>query len=79
MDVKLVSVVVEGGGDTLQIVLSNIKRNVPTVIINNSGKISDILAYAFYNADFDQLEQEIDSKVRNLTNTGSHKSVNLII
>ena len=49
LDVKLVGVVIDGGLYTLQLAHAHIKRKSPIVIVNNSGRMANILAYA-YNA-----------------------------
>ena len=46
---KLVGVIIGGGQHTLQLAHAHIKRKSPIVIVNNSGRVANILAFA-YNA-----------------------------
>ena len=47
MDAKLVLVIVEGGLSTLTLAYDRIKNKVPIVIVNNTGGIANIIAYAY--------------------------------
>ena len=51
VDVKLCCVLVEGGPDALAMAVKNAKRSTPLVIVNNSGRISDAISYAFKNTE----------------------------
>ena len=64
MDVKLVCIVVEGDQQSLSMVRSNIQRRVPVIIINNSGRVANILAYAFNNADQSNSSQGTNEQTR---------------
>ena len=51
MDAKLCCIVVHGGRDTLYQVMMTIRRKTPVIIVNKSGPVANILAYAFENSD----------------------------
>ena len=45
----MVSILVEGDVESLAMVHSNIQRKVPVILINKTGGIADILAFAYEN------------------------------
>ena len=47
MGIPVVLVVVEGGTDAIEDVIKSLKRQVPVVLCEGTGRAADILAYAF--------------------------------
>ncbi|XP_064594682.1 transient receptor potential cation channel subfamily M member-like 2 isoform X2 [Liolophura sinensis] len=54
--VPLVLLVLEGGPGTLETVYSSIRKGTPAVIVQGSGRVADILAYAYKNAHEEEVE-----------------------
>ncbi|CAF0977505.1 unnamed protein product [Brachionus calyciflorus] len=64
--IPIVLVVVEGGPNTVTTVLESLKKKIPCVIIDNSGKISDLLSYiykALEESDDSSLKESIVNKI----------------
>ena len=51
MDVKVCTIMVEGGPDALSLAYNNIKRGTPLVVVNDSGRIADAIAYAYKSTE----------------------------
>ena len=46
-------VAMNGGDGTVQTVLQAIVHETPVVIVNNSGRAADIMAFAYNNREYD--------------------------
>ncbi len=75
VDVKLCGVLVEGGRDALALAYNNIKRNIPLVVINNSGRVSDVICFAYMNTE----PKEIGINEEESDHTGSEQRKRLDI
>ncbi|KAK3605983.1 hypothetical protein CHS0354_019662 [Potamilus streckersoni] len=58
VSVPIVILVLEGGPGTLETVQNALKQNTPAVIVKGSGRVADILSYAFKYAE----TVEVDAK-----------------
>lgn len=49
--VPIVCLVLEGGIDTIKVVLQNVSQNppIPIVVVEGSGRAADLIAYALSN------------------------------
>ena len=47
--VPSILLVLEGGAETIDTVSGACKKGIPVVLINNSGKVADVLAYGYQN------------------------------
>ena len=47
----MVTVVLEGGVDALKAVKESAKNGIPAVVLEGTGKVADILAFAHYNCE----------------------------
>ena len=64
VDVKLCGVLVEGDQEALEYSYNIVKRGVPLVVVNDSGKMADAVSISFRSKESDEEKSGASSKDR---------------
>ncbi len=73
VDLKLCYVFVEGGPDALELARKCTLNGAPLVIVNNSGRVADVISYAYKNLPAEKPQILIPSENSETSSINSNK------